>query len=389
MLHILWMILKFILIALGSIIGLILGLILLLILLVLFCPFRYEADVEKSSDSFKEIRAGGGVSWLFYLISIKVWYENGKMDKSIRLFGIPVLKVLDWLKKRKENKKSTEETIASIDSSSKDSEIEKSDSQNDSVTVVQENVQKKETESPPAEDIREETKAEEVQDLKKEETPEKTSTVSETEEDFKSDINSKETTSEEKRNKKKKRELKKQSKEKVSEEQELLNTAKEETSSNKTNKIQEIKEKIKAIPEKIRSALQNAEEKKNKLIAKLEWWKSFLGHEKTKAAVRLVKKSLIRMLKHILPTKVTGNLSFGLDDPALMGKILAVSAMTIPFHKNAIKLDPVFDEGFIIQGKIRMKGRIYVIVFVWNAVRMLVSRNIWFVIKHWKNKEEK
>ena len=44
MLHILWLILKFILI----ILGILLGLLLLAVLLVLFCPVRYKASAVKA-----------------------------------------------------------------------------------------------------------------------------------------------------------------------------------------------------------------------------------------------------------------------------------------------------------------------------------------------------
>jgi len=49
MLHILWMIIKFILI----LIGIILGLLLLVLLLLLFCPVRYQAEGMKEAGSFR------------------------------------------------------------------------------------------------------------------------------------------------------------------------------------------------------------------------------------------------------------------------------------------------------------------------------------------------
>ena len=49
MLHILWLILKFILILLG----IVLGLLLLAILLILFCPVRYRASGTKEKDDWK------------------------------------------------------------------------------------------------------------------------------------------------------------------------------------------------------------------------------------------------------------------------------------------------------------------------------------------------
>ena len=62
MLHILWLILKFILI----ILGILLGLLLLAVLLVLFCPVRYKASAVKAEKTAgeegcnKEIREKSG-----------------------------------------------------------------------------------------------------------------------------------------------------------------------------------------------------------------------------------------------------------------------------------------------------------------------------------------
>ena len=50
MLHILWILIKFILI----ILGILLGLALLAVLLLLFCPVRYQARAVKETGSFKE-----------------------------------------------------------------------------------------------------------------------------------------------------------------------------------------------------------------------------------------------------------------------------------------------------------------------------------------------
>ena len=51
MLHILWILIKFILI----ILGILLGLALLAVLLLLFCPVRYQARAVKETGSFTDI----------------------------------------------------------------------------------------------------------------------------------------------------------------------------------------------------------------------------------------------------------------------------------------------------------------------------------------------
>ena len=99
MLHILWLILKFILILLG----IVLGLLLLAILLILFCPVRYRASGTKEQDDWKKIRGEGQVSWLFHGVVLRAVWAEGNLQTSFRLFGIPVDKILNRRKKTKEH----------------------------------------------------------------------------------------------------------------------------------------------------------------------------------------------------------------------------------------------------------------------------------------------
>ena len=97
MLHILWLILKFILI----ILGILLGLLLLAVLLVLFCPVRYKASAVKTEGAWNQIEGEGVVSWLFHGVSLKAEWKDQQMEMSFHLFGIPVDKLLK--KRQKKN----------------------------------------------------------------------------------------------------------------------------------------------------------------------------------------------------------------------------------------------------------------------------------------------
>ena len=103
MLHILWLILKFILI----ILGILLGLLLLAVLFVLFCPVRYRVSAVKTEGDWKQTEGEGIVSWLFHGISLKAEWKDQQMEISFHLFGIPVDKLL---KKRQEKRTVTEKS---------------------------------------------------------------------------------------------------------------------------------------------------------------------------------------------------------------------------------------------------------------------------------------
>ena len=97
MLHILWMLIKLILILLGTV----LGLAVLVLLLLLFCPVRYSAEALKETSSFKETEAAVRVSWLFGGISFTFRRIQGKNTQKLCVFGIPVLSLLQKRKQKK------------------------------------------------------------------------------------------------------------------------------------------------------------------------------------------------------------------------------------------------------------------------------------------------
>ena len=125
MLHILWLILKFILI----ILGILLGLLLLAVLLVLFCPVRYKVSVVKTEGDWNQIEGEGVVSWLFHGVSLKAEWKDQQMEMSFHLFGTPVDKLL----KKRQKKKSDSENVknTSKKSGTKETRTEATNSKNE------------------------------------------------------------------------------------------------------------------------------------------------------------------------------------------------------------------------------------------------------------------
>ena len=125
MLHILWLILKFILI----ILGILLGLLLLAVLLVLFCPVRYKVSVVKTEGDWNQIEGEGVVSWLFHVVSLKAEWKDQQMEMSFHLFGTPVDKLL----KKRQKKKSDSENVknTSKKSGTKETRSEATNSKNE------------------------------------------------------------------------------------------------------------------------------------------------------------------------------------------------------------------------------------------------------------------
>lgn len=347
MLHILWLIIKFILIALG----IVLGLLLLAILLILFCPVRYQAVGAKEKEGWKEVEAAAKISWLFRLVSLSLTYQNGSASMGIRLFGIPLEafqrffgKIASF--KNRKNRKQKKRPAAE----------EKALPQNE--------------EAPP-----------EKKPSIEEKPPESSQTAEE----------------------------KLQEKEPVKEPQIFTENAEPHREAEEPQKdkerpglFQRIWDKIKGIlhipvsllkktaglPGKVMEKLRKIRFTLQRIYGKIDWWKEFLFHPRTKAAISLVWQNAKGLIRHVMPVKIEGSVTFGSEDPAVTGAVLAVMGMTIPFHKNRIELNPLFDGENQLIGNVRLKGRIYGFVFLKAAIVIYFNKNIKYVISRWKHKED-
>ena len=324
MLHILWLILKFILILLG----IVLGLLLLAILLILFCPVRYRASGPKEQDDWKKIRGEGQISWLFHGVVLRVVWAEGNLQTSFRLFGIPVDKILNRRKKNKEH---------SLDSS---------ESEEDQREVIE---PEKIPESPV--------------NAGSEEIPEKPVNAK-SEKMISSPVDSQPQDAPEKSQQKTDSDKKEK---KISPVRKLLSG------------IQSKRKRIWDRIHHIRAALC-------KVGAQVTWWRDFLEHPRVQAGISLVWTHAKFLIRHVLPTRMDGEITFSTEDPSITGAILAVLGMTIPFHKNCVRVRPLFSGENYCQGNVRIKGRIYGIVFVRAAVSIYFNKNIKYVIRRWKTR---
>lgn len=344
MLHILWMLLKLILILLG----IALGLILLVLLLVLFCPVRYGAAAVKDCEDYKKIKAKVSVSWLFHGIWVRFFLENGAFRHDIRVFGIPIS---GWINKKKAEKQKASGT--------------KGDGKREKVTG------KKET---PA--IEEQISVLENAGTETD-AADKKSTESAEEERIPVEESASESTEEKA----------------VPEEEAVEPTAKREEQDSISgfarfrNKISGIWEKLVGIPKKISEAIRKLSLTIKNIYAKIDWWKQFLSHPKVKEAISFVKREIWKLIRHIFPTRIWGNLTFGSEDPATTGTVLAILGITMPFHKNCIEVNPVFDGTNRIEGNVQLKGRVYGIVLVKTAIEIYFNKNVKYIISRWKHKE--
>ena len=445
MLHILWILIKFILILLG----ILLGLVLLAVLLVLFCPVRYSASAAKEGDSFREAEIEARVSWLFRAIGVRFFFRNGEQKLVITLFGISLDKIRGWFaalgKRRKAPGRRRSRSQGQGSRGKTGAKSGKPVASGKAVANDQKNSNKpKERTSSESEKLPEKNAEVKKIQAKESKLPHEKITEPEaerTEEGSKTESRKKEEQQEPIRQKPSKELPERissdaigttikenrvpevvgieENKGKVQENSNPEDTASKaagenierETSESVSaesgksqltvlfTRIRDILTRIIGLPgavwKRITSFIKGILGKIRhirKTIAgirsKLDWWKEFLGNEKTKAAISLVWKDAKGLIRHVLPTKVEGQVTFGSDDPSITGTVLAVLGMTFPFHQNRIQVTPLFDGENQLTGNISLKGRIYGIMFVKAALEIYINKNVKYVINRWKHKED-
>lgn len=323
MLHILWMLIKLILILLGTV----LGLAVLVLLLLLFCPVRYSAEALKETSSFKETEAAVRVSWLFGGISFTFRRIQGKNTQKLCVFGIPVLSLLQ---KRKQKKAAAGKVQTAEKSPLSEQPTEKPLPET-KISLPQE----KKPDIPYG-----------SAEAKQKKDPE-TGT---------SDL---------------------------SESDEKIRTENKNKISALPDKLKEIMDRLAQLP----SMLSKIPLTIRRIYDKIDWYRQFFEYPRTKEAVSLVLDRSKKLMHHIFPKKIKGKVTFGSEDPSITGTALAVLGMTMPFHKNRVEIVTVFDNQNILEGNIKIKGRIYGFVPVKMLAELYFNKNIKYIISRWKHKE--
>ncbi len=285
---------------LGVFLLIILGILMLAVAVILFCPVRYRAEGYKDERTY-----GGevGISWLFHLISFRIWYESkkGKAEYSVRILGIPVLKLISGIADRKEKKG------------------------------------RQKAEQPLHTEISLEEKVE-----KKKETSKKSG-------DLKS--------------------------EKTGEDRKAHRTKQV-----KKSFVSRIR-KIIQIPGKILKTLKNFQLTAEHICAKIKNIKIFLENEKFKRGKSLIFQEARKLLAHGSPRKIKGSIKFGTEDPCLTGEILGAAGIFYPLYGENFNIEPCFDQT-VLEGTVFFKGRIYGIFLLISALRIIRSRDVRYIIRH-------
>ncbi len=141
-------------------------------------------------------------------------------------------------------------------------------------------------------------------------------------------------------------------------------------------KLQSLRAAIAAIPEKVRSIKRQA-----------DTWIAFARSEEVKQLLRICRKQIRQILRHLLPTKLRIRGNFGFADPATTGQLNGILYMLPEKYQKGLQLQPHFDRE-CLDGELLLKGRIRLGSLLWPVIRIVVRPCTWRVYKRLKFKND-
>lgn len=311
----------------GIVLLCLLGLLLLLILLVLFVPIRYRLIGHKEGET---LAFTAKVTYLLHLLSVRFEYpEPGSL--IIRVFGI---RIFDSAKQKEQDaeKKKGSDKMSPKDNDKKTAD-EKLHEENDRILEETPGKDNAAADTFVKEDGNEEEEAGSHEDLQ---------------ENFP-----------------------KEAKEKKS----LAERVKEI--------FQKIQYTIRSICDKIKSSLQKAEELKKTVT----YYKDSITKRENRKLFGRAKKRLFKVLKSIRPRVLKADLHIGTGSPDTTGYLCAAYGMLSPVLGNNVRITPDFEET-VWEGRVYIKGRITIFTILWQALGIILDKQLRIFIKELKREEK-
>ena len=319
-----------ILAVLGIVILCVLAFLLALILLVLILPICYSGSVEKKKDT--ELVAAGSVSAFLRAFRLRFGYDGAVEDKTemeYYIFGIPMSRLQRRREKRQESKKS--KASASGDK-----------------TDVSEN--------------RQQRKRPTVEPGQRREQQEKETCMSAASLDADGKAQGESGECAERTGAKR-----------------TGADVPEIVKARRPNLIVRISAKIVSFINSLRAKLRKLMD----LMDTISDWLDYFATERFNRFKRLVIRQFIAVLRHCLPRKISGSIHYGMEDPALTGKILAVICAVYPVLPGKLKIDPDFEEQ-VVEAEVSFRGHIVPGVILYRGLRILLCRELWSLMRRVK-----
>ncbi|MBE5868042.1 MAG: DUF2953 domain-containing protein [Lachnospiraceae bacterium] len=112
------------------------------------------------------------------------------------------------------------------------------------------------------------------------------------------------------------------------------------------------------------------------------YWEVLRDQDNRRLFIRC-RKRIVKVLRHVFPRTLHGELLIGTGQPDTTGYVLAVYGMLFPILGNHINITPDF-ENKVFQGNWSVKGRIRAVVFFKNVLGVVFDRQLRAFIRQLK-----
>ncbi len=341
MLSIIWGILK----VTGIVLLVILALILVLLFTVLFVPLRYEFSAsgkyDKEAEEAPEYLVKARVSWLLRLVSVRILAGGTGMQVKVRLFGIPV----GGRKGRQEEKPSekSRKKKKRRERNAQAEQTEQAEKQTEEQTERKKNREKQTEERKKRADEGAKERQNQAEQSGREELPEKKPL---------------------------------EAAEKKGPLQKLLRL------------LRRLWEFFAGFFQNLRTVFEKICGTIKRIFGMLGEIREFLEAEENREAFRYVKGEAGRLLRHVLPGKLSGEIRFGLEDPAAEGRVLMALGIAYPLIGSRLSVTPVFENKLYVEGSLFFKGRIRAFSLLIIGIRVWFNKKFRGLLKRGRGLKE-
>lgn len=140
--------------------------------------------------------------------------------------------------------------------------------------------------------------------------------------------------------------------------------------------IRRLSEKSRSLFQKGKQMAADGKRRFRRAMAQKEKLVSWIEDEANQESVKLVVRQLGKIIRHLLPRKGHGRVTFGFgEDPYLTGKVLTAIAPFYPLYGEYLELYPDFERR-IFEAEGTGNGHIRIGVIIGYAIRLLFDSNI-------------
>lgn len=129
----------------------------------------------------------------------------------------------------------------------------------------------------------------------------------------------------------------------------------------------------------IKYTIRKIYDKINHIIHNIRYYIKILQTESFKRAFVLCREQLLRLMKIVLPRKVSGTFTIGMEDPAATGQILSIYGILYPLIGDNITVIPDFEKP-VMEGSFRFKGKITAFTLIRIAAKIYFDKDLKRVI---------